>query len=163
MARLFSRLGSRKPKSRKTPKVSVVKASPINSEAKQISDLKRFLNTTSKCLIWFFAVNSVLWIWCSYILAWFGRGQIAESLSSNVCSVIIGGLITYLVTKTIENVFKYNDIGGPRSYVPSSSVSEKTTWVPNAEVSSKTGTTKVTTTTTTTEETENVEYSQSFN
>ena len=49
----------------------------------------------------------------SYILAFMGREQIAESLSSNVCSVVIGQIGFYLVTKTIENIFKYNNLIGP--------------------------------------------------
>lgn len=84
--------------------------------------MRRFFNTTSKCLIWFFSINAALWIWCSYILAWFGRADIAESLSSNVCTVCIGTMAVYLVTKTIENVFKYNNFGGQgvpyEGYVP---------------------------------------------
>ena len=74
--------------------------------------LKRNLATTSKLLIWVFAINAVLWIWCSYVLAFIGKDDIAESLSSNVCTVIIGQLAFYLVSKTVENVFKYNNFGG---------------------------------------------------
>ena len=57
-------------------------------------------------------VNSILWIWCSYLLAFLGKEQIAESLSSNVCSVILGQIITYFLTKTVENIFKNNNFGG---------------------------------------------------
>jgi len=64
--------------------------------------------TTSKKLVWFLIINAVVWIYCSYLLAWFGREQIAESLSSNVCTVIIGGILGYLGTSTLENVSKYN-------------------------------------------------------
>lgn len=42
-----------------------------------------------------------------------GKDQIAESLSSNVCTVIIGQIIAYFLTKTVENVFKNNNFGGP--------------------------------------------------
>lgn len=64
--------------------------------------------TTSKQLVWFYSINGVAWIWCSYILAFMGKDQIAESLSSNVCSVIIGQIGFYMISKTVENVFKYN-------------------------------------------------------
>lgn len=76
--------------------------------------LARFFDTTAKCLVWFFSLNSALWIWCSYVLAFMGRVDIAESLSSTVCTVCIGSLVMYIISKTVENVFKYNDFGGPR-------------------------------------------------
>ena len=72
----------------------------------------RSLQTTSKQLLWLFSINGVLWIWCSYVLAFMDKAQIAEALSSNVCTVIIGQMCMYLVSKTVENVFKYNDLGG---------------------------------------------------
>ena len=37
--------------------------------------------------------------------------QIAESLSSNVCTVVLGQMGMYLITKTLENCFKYNEGG----------------------------------------------------
>ena len=46
-------------------------------------------------------------MWCSYVLAWFDKVSIAESLSSTVTEVIVGTTLGYLVTKTIENVSKY--------------------------------------------------------
>ena len=76
--------------------------------------LAKTLATTSKQLVWVYAINSVLWIWCSYVLAFMNKGQIAETLSSTVCTIVIGQLAFYLVTSTIENIFKYNDIFGPR-------------------------------------------------
>lgn len=85
-------------------------------ENKERLHMLDFINTTSKLLIWFFTINGSLWIWCSYALAFFGKDQIAESLSSNVCIVIIGQLVTYFITKTIENVFRYNGFGGQSSY-----------------------------------------------
>lgn len=70
------------------------------------------LCTTSKQLVWLFSINGILWIWCSYILAFMGRDQIAESLSSNVCTIVLGQIGMYLISKTVENIFKYNNFGG---------------------------------------------------
>lgn len=67
-------------------------------------------STTSKQLVWMFSINGMLWIWCSYILAFLDKAVIAEQLSSNVCTVVIGQMVCYLVTSTIENSLKYNDI-----------------------------------------------------
>jgi len=74
--------------------------------------VSRQLITTSKALIWIFAINAIIWIYFSYILAFLGKENIAEALSSNVCQVIIGQIAFYLITKTVENVFKYNNFGG---------------------------------------------------
>lgn len=73
-------------------------------------------NSTTKSLLWFVMINGVAWIWCSYILAWFDKVQIAESLSSNVCTVVLGQIFGYLITKTVENIFKYNNFGGKSKY-----------------------------------------------
>lgn len=76
--------------------------------------LKRTMATTSKQLVWIFSLNAIIWIYCSYVLAFMGKEQIAESLSSNVCSVIIGELCLYLVTSTVESIFKYNEFSFSR-------------------------------------------------
>lgn len=79
-----------------------------NREKSALKRMATFIETTSKQLVWFYSINGVLWIWCSYILAFQGKVQIAETLSSNVCSVIIGQIGFYFITKTVENVFKHN-------------------------------------------------------
>lgn len=58
-------------------------------------------------MIWVITVNALLMMWCSYVLAWFDKVSIAESLSSTVTEVIVGTTLGYLITKTIENVSKY--------------------------------------------------------
>ena len=73
--------------------------------------LAKTLQSTSKQLIWLFSINGILWIWCSYALAFMDKMQIAESLSSNVCTVVLGQMGMYLITKTLENCFKYNEGG----------------------------------------------------
>ena len=76
--------------------------------------------STTKQIMWLLIVNGILWIWCSYLLAFMDKVQIAESLSSNVCTVIIGQIVAYFISKTVENVFKFNNIGGPATAVPKS-------------------------------------------
>lgn len=51
--------------------------------------------------------NSIAMMWCSYILAWFDKITIAETLSKTVATAIVGVTIPYFVTKTVENVSKY--------------------------------------------------------
>ena len=40
--------------------------------------------------------------------------EIAESLSKVVVTEVIAVLLLYIVSKTVENVFKYNDFSGIR-------------------------------------------------
>lgn len=91
-------------------RTKTTKQEPTDRE--YLSKMNRKMMSTSKKIIWILTINGILWIWCSYILAFMGKDQIAESLSSNICTVIIGQTLGYLITKTIENIFKYNDIGG---------------------------------------------------
>lgn len=70
------------------------------------------LQTTTKQLIWWFTIHGTIWIYLTYVLAFTDHAQIAETLSSNVCTVVIGSMGMYVISKTIENVFKYNGVGG---------------------------------------------------
>lgn len=71
--------------------------------------MKRWFESTTKVLVWWFAVHSTIWVYLSYILAWLGGAEIAESLSKVIVTEIIAVLLLYVVSKTVENVFKYND------------------------------------------------------
>ncbi len=51
-------------------------------------------------------INACAWVWCSYILAYLGRFEIAESLSQTAVTAIIGTFITYAVKSAVENVNK---------------------------------------------------------
>lgn len=51
--------------------------------------------------------SAILWVWCSYILAWFGRYEIAQSLSQEAVRTILGVVIAYSVKSLAENVSKY--------------------------------------------------------
>lgn len=62
-----------------------------------------------KRLVDFIVVNAVAWVWCSYILAYLGRGQIAESLSNNAVESIIAVALVYGFKSLCENTLKYND------------------------------------------------------
>ena len=73
---------------------------------KKIKKIFKKINCT-KLVLGFVLVNGMAMMWCSYILAWFDRITIAETLSSTVADVIVGTIIAYLCTKTVENVSKY--------------------------------------------------------
>lgn len=89
----------------------------IDTNTTQVRFRNRIANTlatTSKQLIWFYSINGVGWVWASYYLAYIEKNQVLETLSSTVCNVVIGQLIVYFLSKTIENIFKYN-VFGPKS------------------------------------------------
>ena len=64
--------------------------------------------TTTKLVVWFCLGNGVAWVWCSYILAYLGRGEIAESLSKVAITEIVGVVLVYAVKSLAENLSKNN-------------------------------------------------------
>lgn len=82
--------------------------------------------TTSKRVVWFILINGVAWIWCSYILAYLQRVEIAEELSKVALTTIVATVLGYYLKSLFENFSKNNswpdkssvNIGSPTS-VPS--------------------------------------------
>ena len=64
--------------------------------------------TTMKRVVWVCLGNGIAWVWCSYLLAWFGREQIAETLSQVAITEIIGVVLVYAVKALMENLSKHN-------------------------------------------------------
>lgn len=64
---------------------------------------------TMKKLVWFCLVNGVAWVWCSYLLAYLGRAQIAESLSKVAVTEIVGVILAYALKSLFENLSKNNE------------------------------------------------------
>lgn len=63
---------------------------------------------TMKAVVWFGMVNGCGWVWCSYLLAYLGREQIAESLSGKAVTEIIALVIAYAGKALVEQLSKYN-------------------------------------------------------
>ena len=68
---------------------------------------KNWLDTFTKIAVAVIIVNACGWVWCSYILAYLGRYEIAESLSQTALTAILGTFISYAVKSTVENVNKF--------------------------------------------------------
>lgn len=64
--------------------------------------------TTMKLIVLVCLLNGFAWVWCSYILAWMGKEQIAESLSQVALTEIIGVVLVYAVKSVFENLSKNN-------------------------------------------------------
>lgn len=64
------------------------------------------IDSFTKLAVALILVNACAWVWCSYILAYLGRYEIAESLSQTAVTAIIGTFISYAVKSVVENVNK---------------------------------------------------------
>ena len=69
---------------------------------------KKKRKETSKRIVWVCLINGFLWVWCSYLLAYLGREQIAETLSQVAITEIIGVVLVYCVKSLFENLSKNN-------------------------------------------------------
>lgn len=65
-------------------------------------------HTTTKRIVWLCLINGILWVWCSYVLAWFERDAIAENLSKVAITEIIGVVLVYCLKSLFENISKNN-------------------------------------------------------
>lgn len=63
---------------------------------------------TSKLIVWFLLANGVSWVWCSYILAYLGRADIAESLSKVALTEIVSVTLGYYLKAAFEQMSKNN-------------------------------------------------------
>ena len=63
---------------------------------------------TMKLVIWVCLGMGFAWVWCSYILAYLDKPQIAESLSQVAVTEIIGVVLAYSIKSAVENLSKNN-------------------------------------------------------
>ena len=61
-----------------------------------------------KMVVWVCLANGFAWVWCSYVLAFLDKMQIAESLSQVAVTQIIGVVLVYGLKSAIENLSKNN-------------------------------------------------------
>jgi len=62
----------------------------------------------TKAVINFLMANAVIWVYLSYLLAFLGREEIAETLSKTVVAEIIGVFMVAGCKACIENLSKNN-------------------------------------------------------
>ena len=63
---------------------------------------------TMKAVVWFCLCNGCGWVWCSYLLAYLGRTEIAESLSKIALTDIVVVVLTYAGKALVEQLSKHN-------------------------------------------------------
>lgn len=66
--------------------------------------------TCLKAMSWVVLIHGLLCITDSHLLAWMGRVETLESLSSTQTTEIVAPILVYGFTKTIENIFEKNKI-----------------------------------------------------
>lgn len=66
----------------------------------------------SKRLLTRIVNNSILMMWGTYVLAWYGKTEIAETLSKTIAASIIAVVVGYLAKSVIENISKHTDTFG---------------------------------------------------
>ena len=65
---------------------------------------KRGRTETMKAAVWLCLFNGCAWVWCSYLLAYLGREQIAEQLSGKAVTEIIAVILAYAIKSLVERV-----------------------------------------------------------
>ena len=68
---------------------------------------KQFLDSFTKIAVAAVLINACGWVWCSYVPAYLGRFEIAESLSQTAVTAILGVFISYAVKSGVENLNRY--------------------------------------------------------
>lgn len=67
--------------------------------------------TTTKRIVWVCLLNGIAWVWCSYLLAWCGRADIAESLSKAAVVEIVGVVLLYCLKSLFEKRPDFGAVG----------------------------------------------------
>lgn len=68
---------------------------------------KAWTETYMKRLSTLIVYNAILWVWCSYILAWCGRYETAQMISQTAITAILGVVVTYGFKSVAENISQY--------------------------------------------------------
>lgn len=80
-----------------------------NTEEEKQSKRLQMFDTFMKVVTFMIVFHGLTMVTLSYILAFMDKIQIAESLSQTVVTEIIAPFTVYGITKTVENVSKYNN------------------------------------------------------
>ena len=70
---------------------------------------KRAKTETMKAVGWFCLCNGCAWVWCSYLLAYLGRAEIAESRAQVALTEIVAVVLAYAIKSVVENLSKNNN------------------------------------------------------
>lgn len=83
---------------------------------------KRKRLPTTKKILWICLINGLLWVWCSYALAFIGTIRqyesvaIAESLSSAAVTEVVGVVLVYCLKSLFEKRKDFGEVGKVDEY-----------------------------------------------
>lgn len=66
--------------------------------------------TYLKGLVFLIELHGITCVTISYVLAWQDKVSTNETLSSTIVTEIVAPLITYAISKTVENIFEHNHL-----------------------------------------------------
>ena len=69
-----------------------------------MTGFKKLFDSGKKVMAVWILINSTIWVYLSYLLAWTGHEKIAENLSSNVVTTVIAVFATYCVGSVVEHI-----------------------------------------------------------
>lgn len=94
----------------RTKKEKTKRTSRIEKFFKKV--FKRRDEEYSKRLLTRIVNSSILMMWGTYVLAWYGKTEVAETLSKTIATSIIAVVVGYLAKSVIENISKHTDTFG---------------------------------------------------
>lgn len=86
--------------------VLVRRGNDMNKRYNKKRSFKKWFDTFTKCAVTIILVISLIDLQLSYVLAFIGQTQIAESLSSTIADTIVGVMIGYLFKALFETFFE---------------------------------------------------------
>lgn len=63
----------------------------------------------SKLIVAWLLLNGTIWVYLSYVLAYLGKADIAETLSKAIVAEILGVVLIYCLKALFENLSKNNN------------------------------------------------------
>ena len=91
------------------PKENQMRKKEVEESVKQLHKRISVIDSFMKLLVTIVVVHGLMCITASYVMAFMGYADALENLSSTMASQIVAPVVTYGVTKMVENVSKYND------------------------------------------------------
>ena len=85
------------------------KSDELELRKEKLEQKVRLFDSFMKVLVAVIVLHGLCCVTASYVLAWYGIMEPLQSLSETIAREIAAPVITYGLTKTVENISKYND------------------------------------------------------
>lgn len=85
---------------------------PITRFIRYLKNRKKPKGFFFKFLILLIEIHGLTCVSLSYYLAWSDKINVVESVSVSIITEIVAPLVTYAISKTVENIFEKNEFIG---------------------------------------------------